>query len=87
MAAEQVLPIVHSNGTSKDELITLRCNVLNHLRDAREAMHQAAPNGRDYYLVPKLLRKVTALHDDRMARLDILLREIEAETQAISDME
>lgn len=42
-------PTVHLNGTSPDALIDQLSKVVNAIRDARNALAEAAPNARDYY--------------------------------------
>lgn len=78
------LPTIHSNGTSKAELIEGLCNASNALDDAYEALKATAPNGRDYY--PQgddALGKATAEHMDRLRRLDAVKKEVDALTLAI----
>ena len=42
-------PIVHLNGTSKDDLLLQYLEAGRALENALTAMHGAYPNGRDYY--------------------------------------
>ena len=44
-----VPPTIHSNGTSKEELVQQRIDVMEALTDLKEAMKAATPNARDYY--------------------------------------
>lgn len=46
-----ITPRVHSNGTSKAELMRQIGAVRNGLSIAQAAMKEATPNGRDYYTV------------------------------------
>jgi len=74
-----VLPIVHLNGTSRKELVDLRCEFGRKLRDAVEALTAMSPNGRDYYPEPGRLEKATAQHKRRLDTLHALYVEIESE--------
>jgi len=81
-----ITPLVHLNGTSRDELIEQACNVIDALHDAGAALAKAAPNARDYYLGgPELLAQAQAQHDARMGALKALIADMEAQAQAISD--
>ena len=42
-------PIIHLNGTSKDDLLQQYLDAGHALKAALTAMSMAAPNGRDYY--------------------------------------
>jgi len=44
------LPSIHVNGTSKDELVRQLSEAHLRLQQAREALMQAAPHQRDYYV-------------------------------------
>lgn len=44
-----VPPTIHSNGTSKKELVELRVAVTEAAQALLDAMKLAAPNARDYY--------------------------------------
>lgn len=46
-----ITPIVHSNGTSRKELIQQYRDILDSCRDLMTVMRSATPNGRDYYLI------------------------------------
>ena len=74
-----VLPVVHINGTSREELIRLRCDAADKVRQALEALADMAPNGRDYYLVDGSLRQAQDQHDRRASALRGVLDEIEKE--------
>lgn len=80
-----VLPIVHMNGTSKEELIAQRCELSQALSDAITALASAAPNGRDYYTVPGLLQKATEQHRNRLSILTAMLGEIQEEAILIDE--
>jgi hypothetical protein len=87
--ATLTLPIVHSNGTSKRELIDLRTSAAYALREALEALKQMAPNGRDYYVSREgaaHFNRARAQHERRLAAVDQLRRELEAEAEALDCM-
>ena len=42
-------PTIHSNGTSREELLNQVLEAGHKIRDAIKALAAAAPNGRDYY--------------------------------------
>ena len=44
-----IAPIIHSNGTSRDELVRQYRDILDGCRDLMAVMRSATPNGRDYY--------------------------------------
>lgn len=71
-------PTIHINGTSKNELLEQWNNAYGALIDARRALTNAAPNGRDYY--PQGLSAITtavAEHEARVFKIDSILNEIE----------
>jgi hypothetical protein len=81
-----ILPIIHSNGTSKEELVELRCECGRVLSHAMEALGAMAPNGRDYYPKPGLIEKALDQHWKRMKMLKDLHRDISDEAIAIYDL-
>lgn len=46
------LPTIHLNGTSPEELSRQAEQVYDRARDLLDALRDASPNGRDYYVVP-----------------------------------
>lgn len=44
-----IAPIIHSNGTGRDELVRQYRDILDGCRDLMAVMRSATPNGRDYY--------------------------------------
>ena len=81
-----IIPSVHLNGTSKDELLRQIENVVRVLGEAISALRQMAPNGRDYY--PQGHRAVyqaTDEHSDRIKRLRSVLDELESLYNAIDE--
>jgi hypothetical protein len=79
-----VHPIVHLNGTSREELIELRCKTYAAINDAYAVLKRMAPNGRDYYPEPGLMDLAVAQHTRRMQTLDDLLKELVLELDALS---
>lgn len=80
------IPIIHSNGTSRDELCRQLEEVGNVLHSALYSLSQAAPHGRDYYpRSPDAYSKAAAEHRSRVERLRSVLVEIEALHEAIVD--
>lgn len=78
-----ILPIVHMNGTSKRELIQLRCDAANAVNRAIEALSVMSPNGRDYYPKPGLLEQAMQQHGRRLKALRDLYLELNEEAVAI----
>lgn len=73
-----MVPTVHLNGTSRDEL-------LNQIRDAHQAvgaamdaLRKATPHGRDYYPQgPDAILSAQAEHEDRMQKLAAVRAQLE----------
>jgi hypothetical protein len=82
-----VLPIVHLNGTSREALIEQRLEVVHKLREVLDAMYEAAPHIRDYYVgEPGLWGKALAQHQHRLALILGLRLELEEEIDVLSDV-
>ncbi len=82
-----ILPTIHSNGTTKDELIKPLLVVAEKLEEAYQALKLCAPNGRDYY--PQSNTAIYTATDEHMARLraiDKIKQEIEEYTIAICEL-
>lgn len=80
------LPIIHLNGTSRDELIHLRCEVYSALSTVEEALRQMNPNSRDYYPEPGLMEKAIEHHRRRQKIVADLRDEIEKEIGLIEQL-
>jgi hypothetical protein len=63
-------PTIHLNGTSRNELLEQWGNAYHALADARKALYDAQPNGRDYY--PQGPDAITAATVDHIARLEAI---------------
>ena len=83
-----ILPTVHRNGTSREELVELRRATCTALRQATEALSAMAPNARDYYVAgPGAMTAALKQHDQRMAAIHNVYAEVVAEAMAILDEE
>ena len=72
-----ILPSIHKNGTSKEELIDQVSTARHALRTAIEALQAAAPNGRDYY--PQGTQVVVQAqyeHRERFRKLNDVMEEL-----------
>lgn len=78
-----VVPFIHYNGTSPEQLKENLLKVSQALRDAYDALKEAAPNGRDYYPEPGRMDLALEQHHARMRYLDTLQESIDAEVEAI----
>jgi len=67
--ADIQLPLINLNGTSAEELKRLNANAYYALKTAIEAVHAAAPHGRDYQTVPGAYQAARAEHIARVNRL------------------
>jgi hypothetical protein len=79
-----VLPIVHTNGTSREELLDLRALAMGAIRDLLERLAEMAPNQRDYYLGdPDLWKKALEQHRRRVTSIEALAAEVNEEQEAL----
>jgi hypothetical protein len=79
-------PTIHSNGTSRDALLTLTCDAGRAVRLAMEAVAAAAPNARDYYPQgPDAITQAMAAQDERLRLLRQMWIELGEEAEAIAD--
>lgn len=79
------LPIIHSNGSGKRNLLDWLGEARHAIRQGTEKLAEATPNGRDYYPVPGRMEVALAEHQRRMEVLRQLQRDIEADMEAILD--
>jgi len=80
-----IAPTVHMNGTSKEELVQQRIEVVEAARLLYQAMQKAMPNGRDYY--PQgdgVGAKAQAAWVERMAMIEQLSDELLTEAMKIT---
>lgn len=78
-----IAPLVHLNGTSRSNLVAQYQTARDAVARARECLHDASPNQRDYYCHP-LTGAWKSASDQHAARLQRLL-DIEAELLTILD--
>jgi pantothenate synthetase len=72
-----MMPTIHLNGTSREELIEQHVAAVAALNRALEAMARAAPHGRDYY--PQgagAIQQAIQEHNDRVARVSLVFAEL-----------
>lgn len=80
------LPNVNFNGTSFDELIRLRVNACDALRDTLAVLQAMAPHGRDYQGMPSGLDwyvRAAKHHSSRADALQAMLEEIAGEAELL----
>ena len=81
-----ILPTIHLNGSDPKDLLGQVLNAMDAIRNAIEALHKTAPNGRDYY--PQGNDALGLAHGeyfDRLEHLSIVLRELEKIAEYLSD--
>jgi hypothetical protein len=66
-----VVPAVHLNGTSKDELLRQLADAIHAIEVAEDKLALATPHGRDYYVLPRrdAYEAARAAHERRQAKL------------------
>lgn len=81
-----ILPTVHSNGTSREQLVQLRLDVVAPLRVAISALQMACPHARDFYTQEaEAYDFARGVWQGRMTKLHDLRAQLEAEALAIQD--
>lgn len=71
-------PLVHTNGTSAEELLEQQCDVAGALRNALAVMVARGPNARDYYpLDADAFTRARHQHYDRCAKVSSVLAEVD----------
>jgi len=74
-----ILPTIHLNGTSKEQLFEDLSTALYAVQAAKEAVQAAAPNGRDYYTQSgNALQQALAQHAERLRSLQTVYDELHA---------
>jgi hypothetical protein len=83
-----ILPTIHLNGTSKNDLLEGWLKMSHALGDALKLMYSEGPNGRDYYTQgPMGLHTAQAEHEARIVKIKEVQREIDAIVDHIADAE
>jgi hypothetical protein len=78
-------PTLHLNGTSAGSLLEGWERAHAALCDAMQALAQAAPNGRDFYVQQAgAFEAAQAEHEERMRRLHEVRRELEALSEHVA---
>ena len=83
--ADFTLPSLDLTGTPADRLIGALEDALDALNVAWAALKETAPNARDYRWPPELFDRAAQEHRARVAKLESLIREYEALTQAVEE--
>ena len=79
-----VTPTLHLNGSSGGALLEQWLAVRAALMGAMDALHEAHPNARDYYVQsPRAITEAVAQHGVRMRRIDETIREADAIIESI----
>lgn len=73
-----VVPTIHINGTSEEELVRQYSNAVRFLQAGRDALAQTAPHARDYYIHKDkgVLAKATQQHEARMRKVKEVIDEL-----------
>ena len=79
-----IFPTIHLNGTSAESLQEDLRKAHRALYDAREAMRQCAPNGRDYYVQKEAYRAIRTAEEQHMARCE-KIKSVMKELKAICE--
>lgn len=81
------LPTVHLNGTGRKELVSLRLDVVEKIREAVQALRKAAPHARDYYVQPGTDGYTVAreVWEARQKALEAVAEELRSEALEIQD--
>ncbi len=83
------LPTVHLNGTSREELVSQRLDVVDSIRQAVLALRKAAPHARDYpQPAPDsgvAFRAAREVWEARLDRLEAVAEELRSEALDIQD--
>ena len=71
------IPTIHPNGTAKDDLLEGLKIAYRAVFDAKQALRNTAPNGRDYYPQGNdTLKKAQEEHYSRIDRLQSVAQEL-----------
>jgi len=85
--SDKQMPLVHLNGSGKDNLLQWREEAWEALDEARNALAAMFPNGRDYYpLGPEAFERAIEQHRRRQEAIQWVMDEIHAEIQHIYEV-
>jgi len=78
-------PIVHLNGTSREELLRQLIDAGHAINNALDMLRAAAPHQRDYYVSPEPLayQKARQEHEKRCAALALVQNELQQIAEAL----
>lgn len=86
MVNQLIVPCIHMNGTSKQDLSDALESAHDAIGEAIDKLRKSAPNGRDYYVYENNAYGLAAQqHYDRMKRLDSVQKELDAIIGGILD--
>ena len=86
MTKEMTMPCIHLNGTSATELTAQLTAAYRACNAAIEALQEAAPNARDYYVIsPEAYPAARREHEARMHRLADIQHELLAIMENIDE--
>ena len=78
-------PVINSNGTSVDELLSRQRDVIDALHEVMDALNEATPHGRDYQtLEPSVGRDARRAHGERWIIINNIREEYIQQAIAIS---
>lgn len=82
---ELILPLIHNNGTARCDLLEQYLTAKRKLNEALNAIRNAEPHDRDYYISndPQAGHKARQQHADRQLRLMALIAEFEILAEAV----
>jgi predicted RNase H-like HicB family nuclease len=81
-----MVPTIHLNGTSKEELMEQLQNAARALSEAIQQLGEACPNARDYYPQgDQAFHAAAKEHAVRLMGLVVVLKELERLLDAIDD--
>ncbi len=81
-----MLPTIHLNGTSGDDLLSQTVDAMLALSDTITALQAAGPNSRDYYVQPgqqQRFAQAQQQHEDRLAKLEAIQADLVAIYESI----
>ena len=85
MCKEIMIPVLHLNGTSKNELVNQYENAIIALKEALQVVLKSAPNGRDYYpLGPNAYEVAREQHYARITKINQVIEELSSIAEKIA---